>query len=197
MLSRETVLSVRRPVLAIVVAAGLLAGCGGGSTSSAGGTSSDGGTTGTASAPTSGGSEATDLCPLITAADMSALLGYEVAFKRDPSNGCSYDSVKADARTEPSVGIASILLVDGAGDFAGTKSGATAAAQGVAVDLPGVGDMAFTVTSGEAAGFNIGQAIALVGGQVITVSVTGGGEAGRAKLAPTATEVLKLAVSKV
>lgn len=184
--------TVLRPVLVLALGAVLLAGCESDSKTS-------GGTTGSASQPSASsdaGGKATDLCPLITAADMSALLGYEVAFKRDPSDGCSYDSVKADARTEPSVGISSTLLVDGAGDFAGTKSGATAAAQGTAVDLPGVGDEAFTVTSGPAASFNICQAVALVGKQVVTVSVTGGGEANRAKLAPVATEVLKLAVSK-
>lgn len=188
-----------RPVLVLaLVAPLLLAGCGGGSTKAA--TDPTGATDTTSSSPAAAADDdtkATDPCPLVSAAEMSTLLGYEVAFKGVPGGGCSYDSVKADARTEPAVGLSSTLLVDGAGDFAGTKTGATSAAQGTAVDLPGVGDEAFTVTSGDAAQFTICQAIALVGKQVVTVSLTGGGSANKAKLAPKATEILKLVVSKV
>ncbi len=189
-------LSVRRPALVLALATPLLlAGCGGNSTPK---TSS---APGDASSPTSSkaatSKEATNLCPKITAADMSMILGYEVASKESGVNACSYDSVKADARTEPSVGLSTQVLVDGAGGFEGTKSGAASAASSTAIDLPGVGDQAFSVTSGDAAPGTTCQAIALLGNQVVTVILTGGGSANKAKLLPIGTTILKLAVSKV
>ena len=190
--------SVRRTLAALALAAPLLAGCGGGDDTSP---SADSGGTPSTSASTSGSGEtatkATDLCPLITPAEIAAIVGYEVVFERDPSNGCSYDSLKADARTEPSIGITNVLQVEGNGGLEGSKSGAAAAAQGVAEDLPGIGDGAFIVTSGPTASFNICSAGAIVKGQFVQVSVTGGGEANRAKLAPVTQKVLELAVSRV
>jgi hypothetical protein len=191
--------AVRQPLLATVLLL-LVTGCGGGRDSGAPapGPSATTPADGATSQPAVPGlTEATDLCPLITAADMTTLLGYEVAFKRDPSNGCSYDSVKADARTEPSVTIASAVEIVGNGGFAGTKEGAAGSVGGTAVDLPGIGDQAFTVTSGPDSPFTSCQAIAEVKGQVVTVVLVGGSSDNRAKLAPVAEKVLELAVAKV
>jgi hypothetical protein len=183
--------SVRPALLLALAGPLLLAGCGGGSTDTGAKSTPD------KAADTKAVSKATDLCPLITAADLSTMLGYEVAFKRDPSNGCSYDSVKADARTEPSVGITNVLDVAGNGGFEGTRSGAVSTSKGTATDLPGVGDAAFVVTSGDAAPFTVCYAGAHTKGQTVSVILTGGGAANKAKLAPIAEKVLKLAVSKV
>lgn len=191
----------RRPLAVLALLAPLLlVGCGG--SDSTGSTASADGAGATTSSSPAGGAEgpakAVDLCPLVTAADMSTLLGYEVAFKRDPSNGSSYDSVKADARTEPSVSLMNVLQVEGNGGLAGAKAGAAATTGGgVPVDLPGIGDGAFVVTSGANAQFNACLAAAEAKGQQVTVTVVGGGEANRAKLAPVAQKVLELAVSKL
>lgn len=160
--------------VAMILAAVVLAGCGSSTAGSpAGGQQPSAPTTGgsavtvSADATTAGAVTALDLCSLVTAAQVSAVVGGTVALQDHQVDGkCDFT---ADER-----GVLTPTLDDmSAGGYDQARSGSSQLLTAGVKDLTGVGEHAFVAT-GEVVTYHTAQGAVAKGGKVVEVTFTSG-----------------------
>lgn len=168
----------------------LLAGCGGDDSSDADSPSATG-----TSSPTAGEKAAeapSDVCAVLSDADVSAAVGATLTANQDPGGGCTY---KPEDPRDLSVSVTVLSAAEGGG-FDSYVSGIGASYKKFTKkDLPGVGDRA-VVASGETVygGSHQAASVAEAGGLLVTANALGGTDE---VLADAAAKTLTIAVEKL
>ena len=190
---------MRRSTVLVVLVLLVLTACGGG-----GGSGPRGEDAG-ASAPAGSGSDAADAtdasdvlepCEAVSVDEVGAILDGTFTSELGPFDACEFDQEDPRA-TSFSLDAQPLSELGGGFDVyrSGSKSAFTDAKQ---VDVPGVGDEAFITTGTFGDGTNTQlQAATLVGGQVLTVSLTQASDIAEDVLVDQATQLLTLVASKV
>jgi len=147
----------------------------------------------TRAAPASAGKRAAvpaDVCALLSAADVGAILGEKVEAKPVPGGGCQFPG-GTRASLYPTVSVAEDFA--GAGGIEGAKTGAQVVTGGVASPLTVGGATGYVVT-GPRMGSTMTQAAVPLHGLLVTLTLAGGEKASNEKIAAS---ILKLAVAKL
>ena len=131
-----------------------------------------------------------DVCALLSAAAVGAILGETVEAKAVPGGGCQFAGGTRKS-LYPTISIAEDVA--GAGGIKGAKSGAQAVTGGVASPL-GVGGVTGYVVTGKMGGSVASQAAVSIHGLLVTATVSGGEKESNEKVLA---EILKLAVVKL
>lgn len=191
---------MRRSVLAAATIAllPLFGACGGGDDdASSGGTSasaSEG--SGADASDASDADEVVDTCALVSVEEVGEIVGGTFTSELGPFDACEFDQEDPRA-TSFSLDAQPLSELGGGFDVyrSGSKSAFTDAKQ---VDVPGVGDEAFVTTGRFGDGMNTQlQAATLVGGQVLTVSLSQASGIAEDVLVDQATQLLTLIAAKV
>jgi hypothetical protein len=151
----------------------------------------DGGAAATGAAAPAGKRAAVpaDVCKLLSAADVSAILGEKVEPKAVPGGGCQFPGGTAKS-LYPTISVQEDT--PGAGGIDGAKAGAQATTGGTASPLTVGGASGYVVTG--RLGSTATQAAVAKNGLIVTVTVSGGAKAGNEKVV---TDILKLVVAKI
>ena len=192
---------MRRSILAAATIALLpfLGACGGGDDdASSGGTSASAseGSEGADASDASDADEVVDTCALVSVEEVGEIVGGTFTSELGPFDACEFDQEDPRA-TSFSLDAQPLSELGGGFDVyrSGSKSAFTDAKQ---VDVPGVGDEAFITTGTFGDGTNTQlQAATLVGGQVLTVSLTQASDIAEDVLVDQATQLLTLIAAKV
>ena len=196
---------MRRSILAVATIALLpfLGACGGGDDdASSGGTSasasegSEGADASDASDADEDSDEVVDTCALVSVEEVGEIVGGTFTSELGPFDACEFDQEDPRA-TSFSLDAQPLSELGGGFDVyrSGSQSAFTDAKQ---VDVPGVGDEAFITTGTFGDGTNTQlQAATLVGGQVLTVSLTQASDIAEDVLVDQATQLLTLIAAKV
>ncbi len=140
-------------------------------------------------APAGKGAVPADVCKLLSAADVSAILGEKVEPKAVPGGGCQFPGGTAKS-LYPLITV--LEDTPGAGGIDGAKAGAQAATGGTAAPLTVSGVPGFVVTG--RMGGTATQAAVAKKGLIVSVTVSGGEKAGNEKVV---SEILKLTLAKL
>ena len=192
---------MRRSILAVATIALLpfLGACGGGDDdASSGGTSASAseGSEGADASDASDADEVVDTCALVSVEEVGEIVGGTFTSELGPFDACEFDQEDPRA-TSFSLDAQPLSELGGGFDVyrSGSKSAFTDAKQ---VEVPGVGDEAFITTGTFGDGTNTQlQAATLVGGQVLTVSLTQASGIAEDALVDQATQLLTLIAAKV
>jgi len=155
--------------------------------------STDAATGASSAAPAATGKRAAvpaDVCALLSAADVGAILGEKVEARPVPGGGCQYPG-GTRASLYPTISIAEDFA--GAGGIEGARTGGAAATGGVATPLTVGGAPGYVVT-GARMGSTTTQAAVAIHGLLATVTLAGGEKTGNEKIAAS---ILKLAIAKL
>lgn len=164
-----------RPLVTVAALAMLAtaAGCGGDEEPSSGSTA-PGATTsaaddGETDSPSGG---LTDICTVLTEAEVSDLLGGPVTVEEVPGGGCSFSN--EDDPRATSVQVTSSVVDEGAGGFEGSVAGISGVLQGEDGEaLDGVGDQAYVKTGTFGGGELVrGSGLVRVGSTVVQVDLS-------------------------
>lgn len=174
----------------VLVSVGVLAtGCGSGTSSTP---------SGEGSASVGGGSTAkiSDVCALVSAADLSAAVGATVTTKTGPGGDCEFS--QQDARAL-SGSVGTVAEVNDNGGYAGYASGLGASLTNPQHhDVAGVGDRAVVYLGTAGGGTNLMAAGAAEhGGRVLTVTMSQATHMSADALSAIAEKLLKVLVAKV
>ena len=175
--------------VAICIAFLLGASCKGKDGAAAAGSSGAPGSTATTAAPAGKGAVPVDVCKLLSAADVSAILGEKVEPKAVPGGGCQFPGGTAKS-LYPLITV--LEDTPGAGGIDGAKAGAQAATGGTAAPLTVGGVSGFVVTG--RMGGTATQAAVAKKGLIVSVTVSGGEKVGNEKVVA---EILKLTLAKL
>lgn len=198
---------MRRSILAAATIALLpfLGACGGGDDDASSGGTSASASEGSESADASDASDAdedsdadevVDTCALVSVEEVGEIVGGTFTSELGPFDACEFDQEDPRA-TSFSLDAQPLSELGGGFDVyrSGSKSAFTDAKQ---VDVPGVGDEAFVTTGRFGDGTNTQlQAATLVGGQVLTVSLSQASGIAEDVLVDQATQLLTLIAAKV
>jgi hypothetical protein len=137
------------------------------------------------------------ICGLITAEEMSGVLGGTVAAQEIPGGGCNFAQT-ADPRAA-SAALNETTVNDFAGGFEGTRTGVSTVVEGEVEDLEGVGDDAFVVVGSGAGGMGgstIGAGAVLIGETVVQVTLLQAADLSEDDIKAMTVAVLELIGSK-
>jgi hypothetical protein len=180
------------PFAALTLALALaVAGCGGDSGADGAGASEPSGDAGDSSAGEPAGTEdAVDVCALVTAEQVGAVLGATVTLSEVPGGGCTFG--QEDPRAT-SVALSSSVVDEAAGGFDGAVSGVTAVVEGEPVDVP-VGDRGLLVVGPAFGGeSDQGGGLVQIGSTLVQVTLLQGGDLSADEVGALTTDVLQLA----
>lgn len=131
-----------------------------------------------------------DVCKLVSAADVGAVLGEKVEAKDVPGGGCQFAGGTRKS-LYPTLSVAEDFA--GAGGIEGAKAGAQATVGGVATPLTVSGASGYVVTGKVATSVSTQAAVAWKG-LLVTVTLSGGEKASNEKIAA---EIVKLTLAKL
>lgn len=189
-----------RPLVTVAALAMLAtaAGCGGddepasGSTAPGATTSAAGG--GETDSPSGG---LTDICTVLTEAEVSSLLGGPVTVEEVPGGGCNFSN--EDDPRATSVQVTSSVVDEGAGGFEGSVAGISGVLQGDDGEaLAGVGDQAYVKTGTFGGGSELvrGSGLVRVGSTVVQVDLSPEQGTSGAKVRSIVVDTLTLIATK-
>jgi hypothetical protein len=194
-------------VLALVLALGLLPGCGGddadqvassgtGDTSAAGDAGEVAPEDVAEDAPDAAGGSGggvLDICSLVTTDDMEAVLGASTTLAPVPGGGCSFNQ---DDPRAASVSLGAMELDEANGGFDGALSGVTALIEGEVVDVD-LGDRAIVVVGPSFGGTSEqGGGLIGLGSTLVQVTVVQASEMSADAVSTLVTDVLALVASQ-